>query len=283
MAAKRLKLEGKAGTLLGPAGIKPVMLAHKWDPEKLPDPTGWWVSEKYDGQRVYWNGEHLCSRTGNYLAAPKWYLEMLKKVFGDVHADGEAWLGRKKFDEVESITRSTAGANWEKLLLIVFDLPEHPGTFEERMAECRRLVELHPDAPVEACPSVEVPSREALDSALDKMIAAGGEGLMIRKPGSKYERRRSRAMLKCKKMHDEEATVIGYVDMKGHDGMMGALTCKNDDGAEFGVGTGFKWDDRRYGSEKCPKIGARITYRYQEKTKRGNPRFPAFVRLHNPV
>lgn len=277
--SERLKMSGPKGTRLGPARIKPVMLAHKWDPERVPDPTGWWVSEKYDGQRVYWNGERLVSRTGNFFAAPKWYVEMMRRVFGDTHVDGEAWLGRKRFDEVESITRGGSGRGWEKLILIVFDLPEHPGTFEERMEDARRLVAKHPDAPVEVCPSAPVPSREALETALKKIVEDGGEGLMIREPGSKYERKRSQSMLKCKLQHDEEATVTGYVDMKGHAGMMGAILCQNDQGAEFGVGTGFKWDDRRYDSPNCPKVGDRITYRYQEKTKNGRPRFPAFVRV----
>lgn len=286
----RLKMEGRTGTLLGPAKIKPVMLAHKWDPERVPDPTGWWVSEKYDGQRWYWNGERLISRTGNFFAAPKWYVAMMQRVFGDEHAEGEWWLGRKKFDEVESITRSGSGRGWEKLIAIVFDLPEHGGTFEERMSTAAKLVSKFPktemainaralDAAIVVCPSTKCPSRAALERAVKEMVASGGEGLMLREPGSLYERKRSRTMLKCKIQHDEEATVTGYVDMKGYTGMMGALQCRNDAGAEFGVGTGFKWDDRRYESPKCPQIGDRITYRYQEKTKKGNPRFPAFVRV----
>ena len=28
------------------------------------DPTGWWISEKYDGIRGYWNGNTLISRQG---------------------------------------------------------------------------------------------------------------------------------------------------------------------------------------------------------------------------
>src|SRR5947207_2873726 len=31
----------------------PVLLAHKWEIEH--DPTGWWMSEKLDGIRAYWD------------------------------------------------------------------------------------------------------------------------------------------------------------------------------------------------------------------------------------
>lgn len=28
------------------------------------DPTGWCMVEKYDGQRGYWNGENMVSKSG---------------------------------------------------------------------------------------------------------------------------------------------------------------------------------------------------------------------------
>lgn len=31
-----------------------LLLANKWNPNT--DPTGWWMSEKLDGVRAYWNG-----------------------------------------------------------------------------------------------------------------------------------------------------------------------------------------------------------------------------------
>ena len=37
-----------------------------------------------------------------------------------------------------------------------------------------------------------------------------GEGMMIKAPGSPYERKRSNFLLKVKKFDDHEATVIGY-------------------------------------------------------------------------
>ena len=39
---------------------------------------------------------------------------------------------------------------------------------------------------------------------LKRIEAMGGEGVMLREPGSKYERRRSKTLLKLKSFHDAE-------------------------------------------------------------------------------
>src|SRR5215211_5227930 len=41
------------GGVTGPA----VLLAETWD--GVIDPTGWWLSEKLDGVRAYWDGQQL--------------------------------------------------------------------------------------------------------------------------------------------------------------------------------------------------------------------------------
>ena len=40
------------------------MLADVYDPDKV-DPTGWYMSEKLDGVRCYWDGDKFYSRAGN--------------------------------------------------------------------------------------------------------------------------------------------------------------------------------------------------------------------------
>ena len=50
----------------------------------------------------------------------------------------------------------------------------------------------------------ECTSTAQLKDELRKMIMLGGEGLMIRQPGSQYERRRSKTLLKLKKFYDAE-------------------------------------------------------------------------------
>lgn len=45
-----------------------------------------------------------------------------------------------------------------------------------------------------------------IDKELKRVISLGGEGLMIRQPGSKYERKRSKTLLKIKTFHDAEVS-----------------------------------------------------------------------------
>ena len=48
--------------------------------------------------------------------------------------------------------------------------------------------------------------KEQLQTELDKVLKMGGEGLMIRKPKSVYEKTRSYTLLKIKKFHDAEVS-----------------------------------------------------------------------------
>src|SRR6202140_4334899 len=50
----------------------PLLLAESWDGAL--DPTGWWLSEKLDGVRAYWDGKQFLSRLGNVYHAPDWFL-----------------------------------------------------------------------------------------------------------------------------------------------------------------------------------------------------------------
>lgn len=97
---------------------------------------------------------------------------------------------------------------------------------------------------------------------------------MLRQPGSKYVAGRSATLLKVKSFHDSEATVIGHQAGAGrHKGRMGALLVRLSDGTEFAVGTGFSDRER----ENPPGIGAVVTFRYQELSEAGVPRFPSWV------
>ena len=56
-------------------GAKPdLLLANKWEDS---DVTGWWISEKLDGVRAYWDGSQFLSRLGNQFPAPDWFIQDL--------------------------------------------------------------------------------------------------------------------------------------------------------------------------------------------------------------
>src|ERR1700736_978808 len=82
-SALPVKPKEAAGSVSAPQ----VLLAETWD--CVTDPTGWWLSEKLDGVRAYWDGKQLLSRLGNLFHAPDWFVEGLP----DAPRDGELWLG----------------------------------------------------------------------------------------------------------------------------------------------------------------------------------------------
>ncbi len=172
------------------------------------------------------------------------------------------------------VRRFDAGDEWKNVRYVVFDAPAHGGTFEKRVAHVLVEVATHPYAV--ALPHTRVRDIEHLRASLAAVEAQKGEGLMLREPGSFYEAGRSYTLLKVKTFFDAEATVTGHEPGKGkHKGRVGALNVTAKDGTAFKVGTGLSDAER----SAPPPIGTLITYRYQELTKDGVPRFPSYVGL----
>lgn len=248
-----------------------VLLAHKYD-EKNVNPTGWWMSEKLDGVRAFWNGKCFYSRLGNPFYAPRWFTKDLPT---DMHLDGELFGGRKKFQSTISIVKTPECENWKKIKYCVFDAPNlEKQPFEDRLSAIKDYFDAHKPQYAEMVEHYKCTGKDHIEKDLKKIIGLGGEGLMIRQPKSKYERTRSKTLLKIKKFYDAEAVVVGYEPGKGRfQGAVGALKVKMACGKVFAVGSGMSDKDHR----KPPKIGSIITYKFQEYTNSGSPRFPTFV------
>ena len=248
-----------------------LLLAQSWTNDI--DLAGWWMSEKLDGVRAYWDGRQFLSRQGNLFHAPDWFVEHLPGT----PLDGELWLARKSFQRTVSIVRRQDKCDlWRELRYVVFDAPAVNDVFERRLEHLRETLAgggskfalIHEQ---QLCRGVDHLSEE-----LARVDVLGGEGLMVRQPGSKYEAGRSSTLLKIKRFHDAEARVIGHLPGAGrHKGRLGALEVELPNGTRFSVGTGFS-DVQR---ENPPPIGSTITFRYQELSDGGVPRFPSFVRL----
>ncbi|HVH44665.1 MAG TPA: DNA ligase [Labilithrix sp.] len=255
---------------LGAGGVPSLLLAHAWENDV--DPTGWWLSEKLDGVRAYWTGSKLVSRAGNTFYAPDWFLEALPR---DMPLDGELFGGRGKFQwTVSVVRRQDRSPAWRQIQFLIFDAPGHAGLFEERLRAVEELLEARSLEHVRAHPHVRCNGVDHLREELARVEGLGGEGLMMRKPGSRYESGRSSTLLKVKTFHDAEAIVTGHSPGAGkHKGRLGALECDLPNGTPFSVGTGLSDAER----DNPPAIGTVITFRYQELTSDGVPRFPVYV------
>lgn len=258
------------------AAPPPLMLAQTYDGEA--DVSAYWISEKLDGVRGFWDGQRLYSRGGQAIAAPAEFTA----GWPAVPMDGELWIGRGRFDETSGIVRRKDGdpLRWRPVRYRVFDLPAHPGRFGERLVELRRLVG-SADAPsLQAVEQFRLPDAAALQARLAAIVAAGGEGLMLHRADAYYRSGRTDDLLKLKTHDDAEARVIGYAPGAGkYRGAVGALIVERPDGRRFRIGSGLT--DALRGQP--PPLGSWVTYRYNGSTGDGLPRFPRYVRVREEM
>jgi DNA ligase-1 len=150
-----------------------------WDGSQ--DVTGWYASEKLDGCRAYWDGERFWTRGGNIVAAPQ--------SMPSVPLDGEFWAGRGRLQEARLAVQH--GRFTPSVRFVVFDAPQAPGDWMERMAYVRTLG-------VECVEGWTVRNVRHLCNELARIKESGGEGLMLHAPGTGYVVGRTKSLVKSK-------------------------------------------------------------------------------------
>lgn len=238
------------------------------------DISQYFVSEKLDGIRAYWDGQQLISKQGNTFTAPLWFIE----TFPNVALDGELWIARAEFEKVSGIVRTQNIANkqWQQVKFMIFDLPKSSLPFTQRIQKIQQLVTAANSPYLQMIEQQKVTNAIALFSLLDKVVMGQGEGLMLHHQDALYQSKRSRDLMKLKKFEDAEATVIAHLPGKGkYVGLLGSLLVETSDGIRFKIGSGFSDKER----QNPPLIGSVITYRFTGKTRNNIPRFASFMRV----
>lgn len=232
-----------------------VMLAKQYD--FIQDPQGWMLSEKLDGIRALWDGEKFTSRNGIVIHAPEWFIADLPATA----LDGELWIGRGRFQATLSEVNS---GRFDQVKFMVFDAQEVQGGFKARataiiplLAGCkfaRPVLQMVCDG------------RKHFRESFHALLAAGGEGVVIRNPSSKYTGGRSFGFLKLKKTDDDEGTMID------HDGKSMRLAWNSSK-----IRIPMPSDIRKV----PPEVGAKITFKFNGLTHSGIPRHATFVAVRN--
>ena len=241
----------------------------------LPD---YWVSEKYDGVRGYWDGQRLRTRGGEPITPPAWFTA----GWPTTALDGELWAGRGQFAQAQSTVRQANADDsaWRKIRFMVFDLPAHPGSFDARLPVLQTTVARIRQPWVVAVAQQRVSSHEALHTLLLHTVRGGGEGLMLHRGASLYRAGRSDDLVKVKTHDDTEARVVAHLPGKGkHAGRLGALLVEMPTGQRFKLGTGLSDTDRA----TPPAVGSWVTYRFRGTHDSGLPRFASFVRVREDM
>lgn len=251
------------------------MLAGSW-PATPPPLQHWLFSEKLDGVRARWDGQHLTTRQGHRIAVPAHFTQ----GWPAQPMEGELWSGRGRFDAVSALVRRADAQDrgWQAVRFHAFDLPCMAGDFAHRHQALQRLLAAAPQPHLALVRQLPVADHAALQHWLQQVLEHGGEGLMAHHRHARHHPGRSPLLLKIKPWHDAEATVVAHLPGQGkYRGHTGALRVRDDHGRVFAVGSGLS-DAQRHAP---PALGSRITYRYTERTANGLPRFPRFVRVRD--
>ena len=249
--------------------------------------SGWLASEKLDGVRAYWDGENLLSRQGKKLNAPLSFT----KNFPKFALDGELYAKELKFEEIQAsvMDKLPDEKAWSRLKFHIFDVPEASGGLLARLEVLAKFLKNEPNDNLIIIKQIKMRDNAQFLKFAEEIIAKGGEGAVVREPNAPYERKRSKNALKFKKFKDSECEVIAVNKGSGkYANFAGSLTCKalggkNDkekagepkEGTIFKIGSGLSDKNR----QEPPKIGSIITYKFQNLTTNGKPRFPIFLRI----
>lgn len=252
-----------------------VQLASVWPQGR--SPSGYLVSEKFDGVRAVWDGQVLRFRSGRVIAAPAWFLAALPPL----PLDGELWMGRGEFDRVSGAVRKVVpdDAEWRGLKYLVFDAWGRAEPFAQRVRLVDQALASLAQPWLMAVQHAQVDSAAALQTRLQQVVGGGGEGLVLHLADAPWRAGRTDAVFKLKPQFDEEGQVLGYQAGKGRfAGLTGALLLQTPQGQRFALGAGLSDALRR----DPPPVGAWVTYSYRDRTPSGLPRFASFMRVRAP-
>lgn len=281
LSRRAFLLQAASASLLAPEGAVAasnsdrVQLASAWPVGQ--SPSGYLVSEKFDGVRAVWDGQVLRFRSGRTISAPPWFLSGLPAT----PLDGELWMARGQFDRVSGAVRKAVpqDAEWRDVNYLVFDAWGRAEPFVQRVDVLMQAIKKAQQPWLIPVAQSVLADNAALKAQLKAVIEQGGEGLVLHRADAFWQAGRTQALFKLKPQPDEEAQVVGYQAGKGRlKGLTGALLVETAQGQRFALGTGLSDAPRR----TPPPLGTWVTYSYRDRTPSGLPRFASFVRVRDP-
>jgi DNA ligase-1 len=251
------------GKTITTAGIEP-MLARTMSDENLSLPC--FVQPKLDGIRCLWDGRTAWTRSGRPHAP---HIQRLASHWPAIHGVLDGELAMDPGTPFETIQSAVSRENERSghLEFRIFDtISSSP--FRDRYDSIRHIV----------IETVLIRSASELESALDRFLEAGHEGLIARNPASPYQPGYSDGLLKYKRFEDAEFRVVDILEAEGKDAGTAVMVCETATGLTFGVKpAGSRQIRMRILAERHDWIGKSYTVRFQGWTRNGIPRFPTGV------
>jgi DNA ligase-1 len=191
-----------------------------------------------------------------------------KVLDGDEVLDGELYSHDLEFHQITSMVRKKNHPDLSRIQYHVYDILGDGG-FEERFETLPKITD-----PLFRVETVKVHSLEEIEAYHTACVAKGYEGIMIRTPGGKYKKGRSKDLLKYKHFKTDEFRVVGHAIGKGD---IPVFECETA-GGRFSVMMKSTLAAKR---EMLPRAedyyGQWLTVKYQELSPAGIPRFPVGI------
>ncbi len=233
---------------------------------------GIYVSEKYDGWRMYYTDGKFYTRRGNEIKLPKKFYRALAE-FEDYEFDGELWLG---YDTTSSDI--SAEADFATAQYMIFDIPNIAAPYKRRLRALQRLG-IESDC-IHVVEQTLCETRREMEEIYDAVIERGGEGVVLR-PATQdyYHGVRDTDFMKKKPADRLEAIVVGYHNtVKGAEkqkGYVSSLIVRTViDNLEFRLS---------YKDVDAPAVGSVVTVQYSQKTSTGLPKFPVLIGVRDKL
>ena len=279
--------------------FKPLLAATLTKPEALQFPII--ASPKLDGVRCLVIDGVAMSRSLKPI--PNLHVQRLLAPFSGL--DGELMVDGLDYNGVQSAVMSVNGM--PNIVFYIFDRIDDSRPYAERL-EALHTKEWLEHPPVDLLEYRWIHDLQELMEYEELCVRSGYEGVMLRSPEGVYKHGRSTEreciLLKMKRFHDMEGEIIGFeermhngnaaeVDNLGRtkrssakQGMVGrgdlgslSVTIDGTDGAKriLSIGSGFTDAQRaEFWSTRESLLGKFVTFKYQELSAYGVPRFPVF-------
>jgi DNA ligase 1 len=255
------------------------MLAADYNKVKFDFPV--LTQPKLDGIRcIAFNGA-LWTRSGKEIVTCRKVLGLINKMaekYPDAIFDGELYNHslRDDFNTISSLVRKTKPTEEdqaecdEKIQYWIYDVDGLEDAVEDRN---QLLHDMELESPLVFVPTETAFTQEDLDALYAEWLEAGFEGQMVRKPGSLYENKRSKNLLKRKEFLSEEFKVVSVEEGQGNwSGCVKRFILELSDGRTFGSGVrGTQSVLQELLSQDVPDWA---TCRFFTPTPDGIPRFP---------
>lgn len=267
-----------------------------------------YVSPKLDGIRcVIRNGKAL---TRSLKPVPnKVIRDTLEELArsGLDGCDGELMIDDATFQEITSSVMSPSAEPHGEWYFAVFDHYACDGMaeFNFRIAAAQTRVQSIDSQYVRLVPHELIETEDQLLQFEQDVLADGFEGVMLRDPEGLYKFGRSTlregGLLKLKRFTDDEAVVIGVVELQHNEneaftgelgqtkrstkkagktggGTLGALRVRHPVFGEFELGTGFTEEQRgAYWTTQMLLVGKTVKFKYFAVGVKDKPRHPVFL------